>query len=116
YVLPRAADAPRIETIFIDVADTVGPFGSKGLGEIPLITIGPAVTNAIAHATGLRLRSAPHTPDQVVMAARKRDGKPLQAGSIGARPGRWWVETVRTAYPLGLHKGLRLLAEQLGPP
>lgn len=114
YVVPRATDAPPIETIFVDVADSVGPFQSKGLGEIPLITVGPALTNAIAHATGVRLRSAPHTPDQIVMATRRRDGKPLHAGSIAARPDRWWVETVRAAYPLGLHKGLRLLANNVG--
>lgn len=116
YVLPRPADAPPIETIFVDVADSVGPFGSKGLGEIPLITIGPAVTNAIAHATGLRLRTAPHTPDQIVTAARRRDGKSLRAGSIAARPDRWWTAAVRTAYPRGLHKGLRLLSERVGRP
>ncbi|PSJ56859.1 molybdopterin cofactor-binding domain-containing protein [Pseudaminobacter soli (ex Li et al. 2025)] len=116
YVLPRPVDSPPVETIFVDVTDKKGPFGSKGLGEIPLITIGPAVSNAIAHATGLRLRCAPHTPDQIVMAARRRDGKPLTAGSIAARPDRWWVEGVRAAYPLGLHRGLRELAENLGGP
>ncbi|MFS8050191.1 molybdopterin cofactor-binding domain-containing protein [Rhizobium sp. BR 314] len=116
YMLPRFIEAPAVETIFVDVTDKVGPYGSKGLGEIPLITIGPAVSNAIAHATGLRLRSAPHTPDQIVMAARQRDGKPLRAGSIATRPGRWWVEGVRTAYPRGLHKSLRRLAERLGGP
>src|SRR5690606_7084165 len=94
----------------------VGPFGSKGLGEIPVITIGPALTNAIAHATGLRLRDAPHTPDRIVIAARRRDGKPLRAGSVATRPNRWWAEMVRAAYPRGLHRGLRRLAARVGSP
>lgn len=115
YVLPRASDSPPIETIFIDSDDRVGPYGAKGLGEIPLITIGPAVTNAIAHAIGVRLKTAPHTPDQVLEAVRQRDGRALRAGSIVGRPGRWWVELVRRLYPLGLHKVLNSLPDGAAP-
>jgi len=114
YVLPRASDAPDITTIFVETDDSIGPYGAKGLGEIPLTTIGPAVTNAIHHAIGVRLKEAPHSPDRVLEAIRRREGKPRRAGSIAWRPERWWVETVRRAYPLGLHDGLRRLSGKLG--
>ena len=116
YVVPRASDSPEILTIFVESGDDVGPYGAKGLGEIPLITIGPAVTNAIHHAVGVRLKDAPHTPDRVLGAIRRRDGRSGKAGSAAWPPHRWWTETVRKAYPLGLHKGLRLLSERLEAP
>lgn len=107
YAVPRAAEAPPISTHFVETNDSVGPFGAKGIGEIPLLAIGPAITNAIAHATGVRLREAPHTPDKVLTALRQRDGQTMQAGSVGRSPRRWWIEAMRWCYPRGLHRVLR---------
>jgi CO/xanthine dehydrogenase Mo-binding subunit/CO/xanthine dehydrogenase FAD-binding subunit len=115
YVVPRASDAPGIHTVFIETADMAGPFGAKGLGEIPLMAIGPAVTNAIHHATGVRLRQAPHTPDVVIKALRERDGLKQRAGALGTDIHRWWVEAIRRVYPLGLHKALKHLGPIIQP-
>lgn len=113
YVLPRSAEVPPIRTVFVGDPDPVGPQGAKGLGEIPLLTIGPAITNAISHAIGVRLTEAPHTPDQVLMAIRRRDRRSERAGSIGWNPRRWWVETMRRVYPYGLKKSLTAIAARL---
>ncbi|SED91996.1 CO or xanthine dehydrogenase, Mo-binding subunit [Beijerinckia sp. 28-YEA-48] len=113
YVLPRASDMPNIKTIFVGEADNLGPFGAKGLGEIPLITIGPAITNAIHNAVGIRLKEAPHSPDRVLQALRTRDGAPQHAGKIAFRPERWWTAFVRQLYPRGLYQGMRWFAAHL---
>ena len=115
YDVPRAAESPEIVTRFVDSGDEVGPFGAKGLGEIPLLAIGPAVTNAISHAIGVRLDTAPHTPDKVLAAVRERDGLPLRTGSFGRSPTRWWIQAMRWLYPRGLHGALRRWGPRLVP-
>lgn len=103
YALPRAADTPEIQTIFLEHLDEVGPFGAKGLGEIAMLPTGAALANAIAHAVGTRVRDAPFTPDKVLAAIRQRDGLPTTAGRRRLRPRELWIDAVRAAYPRGLH-------------
>jgi len=55
YRVPRFSDAPPLETILIDRKD----LPSVGAGEAPIITIAPALSNAIVSASGIRLRSMP---------------------------------------------------------
>ena len=63
YRLPLATDVPgRVESLFIERGDGPGPFGAKGLGESSIITVAPAVANAVAAATGVRVRDLPIRP------------------------------------------------------
>jgi CO/xanthine dehydrogenase Mo-binding subunit len=63
YRVPLAGDVPRVvESLFIERGDGPGPFGSKGLGESSIITVAPAIANAIAAATGVRVRELPIRP------------------------------------------------------
>ena len=63
YVVPVLADTPAMEVIFVPEEDPhLGPLGVKGLGEIALCGIGPAIANAVYHATGQRIRDLPITP------------------------------------------------------
>ncbi len=63
------ADAPLIEVAFINQPDPrINPSGAKGLGEVGIIGTAAAITNAIYHATGKRLRDLPVTPDKVLAA------------------------------------------------
>jgi CO/xanthine dehydrogenase Mo-binding subunit len=73
YRVPRADDVPEaLECRFVQNADGSGPFGAKGAGEGSLIPVSPAVANALARLTGVRLRELPLTPERVWRALRSR--------------------------------------------
>jgi xanthine dehydrogenase YagR molybdenum-binding subunit len=68
YAVPVHADAPPVmEVIFVEKHDPhVNPLGVKGVGEIAMVGVAPAITNAIFHATGKRVRELPVTPDKLL--------------------------------------------------
>ncbi len=70
YLIPTIGDIPPIETLILEVEDEHGPYGAKGLGEHVLIPTAPALLNAIAHATGVRMRSVPVTPSTLFEAIK----------------------------------------------
>jgi CO/xanthine dehydrogenase Mo-binding subunit len=80
YRLPRAADLPgAVECQFVENADGPGPFGAKGAGEGSLVPVSPAIGNALARLTGVRIRTLPLTPERVwraLRAARDRPPRP----------------------------------------
>jgi xanthine dehydrogenase YagR molybdenum-binding subunit len=60
YILTTNADAPTIDVTFLDHPDLVlNPLGARGVGEIGLAGIAAAITNAVYHATGVRVRELP---------------------------------------------------------
>jgi CO/xanthine dehydrogenase Mo-binding subunit len=65
YLIPTIGDMPPVESILIEDPSTEGPFGAKGIGEQALIPTAPAILNAIADATGVRITRIPATPDRV---------------------------------------------------
>lgn len=71
YLIPTIGDVPEIRSILVEVPDPEGPFGAKGLGEHVLIPTGPAILNAIRHATGATITRLPATPDRVLAAIDK---------------------------------------------
>ncbi|MEN3010129.1 MAG: xanthine dehydrogenase family protein molybdopterin-binding subunit [Candidatus Bipolaricaulaceae bacterium] len=67
YHIPTAQDMPEELVIdFVEAPYSGGPYGAKGLGEVPLMASHAAVANAISHATGGRLREYPATPERVL--------------------------------------------------
>jgi CO/xanthine dehydrogenase Mo-binding subunit len=73
YRVPRAEDLPgRLHCRFVENADGAGPFGAKGAGEGSLVPVSPAVANALARLTGVRLNELPLTPERVWRALRSR--------------------------------------------
>jgi CO/xanthine dehydrogenase Mo-binding subunit len=68
YKVPTMADTPDIVCEFVDSPDPHLGLGIKGLGEPPIIPTAAAIGNAIAHATGVRMREAPYTPRRVLEA------------------------------------------------
>jgi xanthine dehydrogenase YagR molybdenum-binding subunit len=68
YAVPVHADAPPVmDVTFVEEHDPhVNPLGVKGVGEIAMVGIAPAITNAIFHATGKRIRELPVTPDKLL--------------------------------------------------
>ena len=59
YRLPRATDVPEIEGTYIQTAGAIGPYGAKNLAEPVMIGTAPAIANAFAQATGIRVRGFP---------------------------------------------------------
>jgi len=74
YKLQTAADVPSMKIGFVDApAADGGPYGSKGVGEPPVVPTAAAVANAIAAATGVRVRHLPMTPVRVWAALAGED-------------------------------------------
>jgi xanthine dehydrogenase YagR molybdenum-binding subunit len=60
YIVPTSADAPEIDVTFLDIPDPMmGEYGARGIGEIGLAGVAPAITAAVYHATGVRVRELP---------------------------------------------------------
>lgn len=67
YHVPVHADAPPMDILFVNQPDyIIGPTGAKGIGEIALVGVAPAIVNAVYNATGKRVRKLPVTPDNLV--------------------------------------------------
>ena len=76
YKAPTSLDAPfDIHSIIVEAAEPGGPFGAKGIGEIGLVPVPAAIANAVAAATGTRLRRLPLTPERVLDAMLEGDGE-----------------------------------------
>ena len=67
YLLPTTLDLPEIcEIIILEIPEASGPYGAKGIGEIPLVPTAPAVANAVFDAIGVRVKDLPITPQKLV--------------------------------------------------
>jgi xanthine dehydrogenase YagR molybdenum-binding subunit len=67
YHVPAHADVPDIEAHWVEEDDPhLNPLGGKGIGEIGIVGTAAAIGNAVHHATGIRLRELPLTPDRVL--------------------------------------------------
>ena len=69
YTIPTTLDTPLLDTVIVDNPFPHGPYGAKGVGEIPADGPAPAIVNAIRHI-GLDLREIPAVPERVMTAAR----------------------------------------------
>jgi len=60
YLMATCADSPAIDVTFLDYPDpAMGEYGARGVGEIGLAGVAPAITAAVYHATGVRVRELP---------------------------------------------------------
>lgn len=65
YQLATASDVPPMQVFLVEKPDPNGPLGAKGIGEVCTNCTAPAIANAVAHATGVRLTQLPMTPERV---------------------------------------------------
>jgi CO/xanthine dehydrogenase Mo-binding subunit len=68
YRMPVASDLPMIDTVIIEVANPLHPYGVRGVGEVPIVPPLGAVANAMAQATGVRFTDLPMSPPRVLEA------------------------------------------------
>ena len=73
YRMPTALDVPMIDAEIIEVPASDGPYGVRGVGEVPIVPP-PAIANAIYRATGVRLRQLPMSSERVFWALREATG------------------------------------------
>ncbi|MGE0370709.1 MAG: xanthine dehydrogenase family protein molybdopterin-binding subunit [Gammaproteobacteria bacterium] len=67
YLLPVCADIAELEAVFVPNDDrNFNPLGVKGLAEVAICGVAPAISNAVFHATGRRFRDLPITPDRLL--------------------------------------------------
>jgi len=72
YIIPTAADVPKISIAVLESEGPGGPFGAKGIGEPSLIPTAAAVRNAVIEALGVEIDRLPLTPPVVVAALGER--------------------------------------------
>ncbi len=71
YLIPTALDVPlEVKSVILEYPDPIGPWGARGMAEMPFLPLMPAIAGAFYSATGVWLDSQPFTPDKVVKALR----------------------------------------------
>ncbi len=78
YIIPTIQDAPALDVHLLERPWEGGPFGAKGMGELPMDGGAPAVAQAIENATGVVVDAIPATPER--LAAWERDGQRVEGG------------------------------------
>lgn len=71
--LPRITDTPEMVSISISNTHPEGPYGAKGMGELPMSPTAAAIANAVYDATGVRVQSLPISPDKIAAAREAKD-------------------------------------------
>ena len=72
YKLITAPDMPPLDLHLIESHCAEGPYGAKGISELPTIVIAPAVANALYNATGVRIFDPPMSPETVARALHEK--------------------------------------------
>jgi CO/xanthine dehydrogenase Mo-binding subunit len=72
YLIPTIWDIPeKVESVLLEIADPNGPWGARGVGELPLLPVAPAIAAAIHDACGVWINEFPFTPERVLRALGK---------------------------------------------
>ena len=72
YKIPTMMDTFPLEIALIETPDPHGPFGAKGIGEVGIVPVAPAIANAIFDAVGIRLNEIPFTCERVLAALKNK--------------------------------------------
>ncbi|MBN2116420.1 MAG: molybdopterin-dependent oxidoreductase [Anaerolineales bacterium] len=71
YHIPRAAEMPALDVIFVQTNEPSGPFGAKSVAEISTDGVSPALASALHNATGVWMRELPYTPERIKQAMQR---------------------------------------------
>jgi CO/xanthine dehydrogenase Mo-binding subunit len=71
YLIPGILDVPeRVDSVIMEIPDPLGPWGARGMAEMPFLPLAPAITAALHDATGVWFDALPLTPDRVLAKLR----------------------------------------------
>jgi CO/xanthine dehydrogenase Mo-binding subunit len=73
YKLPTIRDIPRLSTAIVAANEGPGPFGAKAVGEAGISLVAPAIANAVADATGVRIKDTPITAEKIFNLWQQRE-------------------------------------------
>jgi putative selenate reductase molybdopterin-binding subunit len=68
YRIPRSAEMPAMDVIFVQTNEPSGPFGAKSVAEISIDGVAPAIASAVHDATSVWMRELPYTPERVKLS------------------------------------------------
>jgi CO/xanthine dehydrogenase Mo-binding subunit len=69
YLIPTSLDVPKeVTSVIVETADPSGPWGARGVGEMPFIPLAPALAAAVHNATGVWIDELPLTPETVLLS------------------------------------------------
>ncbi|GAP06369.1 xanthine dehydrogenase, molybdenum binding subunit apoprotein [Anaerolinea thermolimosa] len=72
YLIPTVLDIPKkVESLILEYPDPIGPYGARGMGEMPYLPLTPAIIDAIHHATGIWFHEFPVLPEKMISAIKK---------------------------------------------
>ena len=72
YLIPTSLDVPpKVKSVVLEHPDPIGPWGARGMAEMPFLPLAPAIAAAIYDATGVWVDSQPFTAEKVVVALRQ---------------------------------------------
>ncbi len=67
YLIPGILDVPdEVESLILEYPDPIGPYGARGMGEMPFLPLAPALTDAVHQALGVWFDEFPLTPERVL--------------------------------------------------
>lgn len=72
YIIPTSMDLPKVKNAIIEDPENTAPFGAKGIGEPTMVSVAPAILNAIYDATGVRMTQIPVTPERMLAALKNK--------------------------------------------
>ncbi|MGH9139382.1 MAG: xanthine dehydrogenase family protein molybdopterin-binding subunit, partial [Acidimicrobiales bacterium] len=76
YLIPGIGDVPdELDTVVLELADPQGPWGARGVAEMPMIPLAAAIAAALHDATGVWIDAFPFTPDRVLAALDRARGR-----------------------------------------
>ena len=72
YLIPTVLDIPlEVKPVILEYGDPNGPWGAKGMAEMPFIPLAPAITAALHDATGIWFDEIPLIPERVIAGLRQ---------------------------------------------
>jgi CO/xanthine dehydrogenase Mo-binding subunit len=74
YLIPTVLDIPdKVDSLILEYPDPIGPWGARGMAEMPFLPVAPAVVAAVHDATGVWFHEFPLTPERVLRGLGKLD-------------------------------------------